>query len=122
MKDVPIGNPIPAPPLKPWMVLCCGCYRLMDRDGKPWAPRPLDADPKSGVVPIGHIADFATHAEADQFAKGHGWQIADEAGPNHRCPDCLKESEAKRGRGRGAYVTREWLNEIGWFERKEQNQ
>jgi hypothetical protein len=93
-------------------VLCCGCQRFMDVDGKPYAPLTT----KGGVVlingmfinlPSGDtsmIAIFPDHQSADIAAKEAGWQISDSEGPNHRCPKCALEHDPPVVNYRGAYV------------------
>ena len=89
---------------KPWMVLCCGCGRLLVKDGTA-----INLPFAGGVISTAVMADFATPKEADEFAASHGWQVNDTKGPNHRCPEC--RSRKRRGKHRGAYVTREWVRE-----------
>jgi hypothetical protein len=101
-----------------WCVKCCGCDRLMTRDGSPGQRYPTSflevkgkgkgkgSRQKAVFVPgrnltpeeAGLIADFQTKADADSFARKHGWQTEDPDGENHRCPECLRsEMEAPRG-------------------------
>ena len=87
--------PTAAPAKYPCAIMCCGCRSLLGSDGKPVA---LDL----GFVDITQVACFSDGAAADAFAAKHGWQIADKDGPNHRCPDCLKE--AARSEKRGCYI------------------
>lgn len=85
---------IEIPTLKPWAVMCCDCTRMMTRGGKPWEP-----DPVSGLVMVFGLASFDTQQGADAAAKKAGWQVADDKGSNHRCPECLAKPKASHKRG-----------------------
>lgn len=94
--------------MKLWALKCCGCDRLMDKDGKPW-----ELKGKSGIDVGAVIAAFDTKAEADQFASDHGWRAE---GGDHRCPKCVERRtanvESRTGAAnfaRGAYVPTESL-------------
>ena len=106
--------------MKPWMVMCCGCQRLMSPEGKPleklfdggYIPAPVEKILKGTLVikeiNLENVASFDTKPEADSVAKGFGWQIADGEGANHRCPECLDKAYQERQRateeGRGAIL------------------
>ena len=95
-------------------VMCCGCQRLMDNEGKasiPFAPRGIidvnfGPDPET-FVPNPYISArvFSNHEDADTEARKVGWSALD---GNHRCPECaLRELEARseqRESRVGAYI------------------
>jgi hypothetical protein len=92
--------------MKPWALKCCGCDRLMDKDGGV-VPRGTSAIQLSEVA-----ASFDTKQEADRFAEEHGWRTADAEGINHRCPECVNAAQeygpspfAGIVEHRGAYVS-----------------
>ena len=76
--------------IKPWIIQCCGCGRLMASTGTTLEFRP-------GLIFSPEIAAFETTAAADVFAAEHGWIVADAQGPNHRCPKCPNRSVGPRG-------------------------
>src|SRR5437868_3406367 len=78
--------------------MCCGCYRLMGKDGKPISV----CRDKGGFISWSDTAEFPNAKAADQSAEKAGWQVKDKEGPNHRCPDCAAKAKTK---GRGAIVT-----------------
>lgn len=76
--------------VKPWSIMCCGCFRVMSNDGTPIGEK------ASGPVDLSKLADhfkdikgeaafYQSKREADNWAKVYGWTA--EHG-NHRCPDC----------------------------------
>jgi hypothetical protein len=86
----------------PCAVMCCTCRRLMAPDGS-------TVSTASGSIDWSKCANFPNSKAADAAAAGFGWQISDQFGSNHRCPDCI---EAKReSRWRGAHVR--WGEPIG---------
>jgi hypothetical protein len=84
-------------------IMCCGCNGLLLLDGS--THRNLTVEKHGGLFSWSAVACFGTAEEGDAFASTHGWKVADEKGPNHRCPDCSFFSpEATAGARRGAYV------------------
>lgn len=92
-----------------FMVMCCGCGRLLGPDGK------LVGEKTGGggfLVKDGKMgADFPTKEAADKAASKSGWSVADEDGPNHRCPECVERLRTKQEvdeeysqSRRGAYI------------------
>lgn len=90
---------------------CCGCGRGLKDDGGMTVYsvlQPLTAAEDHGILDISKLKElkgFVSTAEADEFAVTHGWQISDDKGPNHRCPECVK-NESREGvrQRRGAYI------------------
>ena len=97
--------------MKNLVLMCCGCFRLMDVNGKPAGRKCTEG----GVIPYEKIAEFfadahlpelwtfGDKAEADKIALSHGWECVDASGlANHRCPDCQSPRVAEERQG--AYV------------------
>ena len=91
-------------------VMCCGCFRLLKADGTL-----TDAVGSSGLLyttgpnALAEAAGFSDAAAADAAASGHGWQVKDESGPNHRCPNCRvaeQNDPPSKPKRRGAYIYR----------------
>lgn len=94
-----------------WGVVCCGCARMLAKDGTLLGEK---AD-YNGLIDMQELAarmisqgenryaDFPTHEDADKFASVHGWSTKDPGGKsNHRCPECrLDKPKTKRS---GAFV------------------
>ena len=84
--------------MKPWMILCCSCGRLLNKDATMGCRVMVDGVYRWGSIEHKErIADFQTHEAADQFASDHGWSIRDSEGPNHRCPECRPVQVERRG-------------------------
>jgi hypothetical protein len=86
-------------------VMCCGCGRVLGPDGQTLG------EPNGGIVCLSNtsLADvFANSLEADAVALASGWMVRDDAGPNHRCPECAtsyREKQARQQRQRrGSYI------------------
>jgi hypothetical protein len=114
--------------MKPWMVMCCGCGRLLNKDGSTGVQIAFDGvlnyatfcnftDEQKKV-----IADFDTKQEADAAAVKAGWAVEDREGPNHRCAKCLaihkkRKKWNKAGhheeKPRGAYISSSIFNRGG---------
>ena len=95
--------------MKAWMILCCGCGRLLKKDGTTTVRLmhggALDCDAMDAARDS--IASFDTKTEADKAAQSAGWSIQDQYGPNHRCPACdYLPTEVQT---RGAYVSTAFL-------------
>lgn len=93
-KKLTVAAPGLAHRLKPFMLACCGCGRLLNSDGTR-GPNVI----KGGVlnlagVSISGVADFHTKEEADAAALANGWKVID---GNHRCPACSFEDSGRRG-------------------------
>jgi hypothetical protein len=89
-----------------YAVMCCGCGRMMNKDGKPGV---VLLDVQTGIMNyIGRdedVAEFEMPEEADSAATANGWSVHDTKGPNHRCPSCAeKEKGEPRLERRGAYI------------------
>jgi hypothetical protein len=96
--------------LKTWLIGCCKCGRLMLKNGKPGPRFIFDSVFKWNFDFANYdLASFDTKAEADAAAAKAGWQVLDEDGPNHRCPEC---PPARRDEWRGAYIPSRLLEEI----------
>jgi len=96
--------------MKPWAVMCCGCFRFLGDEGilTKWRKRKR-AKPESiqaWTAALKDAASFDTREEADAAARKAGWQTDDELGPgNHRCPECVANPRNKPAVPvRGAYV------------------
>lgn len=100
-------------------VMCCGCLRLLGKDGELLGTRSEDG----GATDLGRLAErfkdlqviaasFETKSDCDKAAFVHGWTVKDPGGrPNHRCPDCrLAQPETERS---GAYIDWEKLLLVG---------
>jgi hypothetical protein len=103
------------PPNK--MVMCCGCYRLMAKDGKPLAKMRQGPHGLEPVSEVGEddLACFRTKEECDEGARKAGWKAE---GGNHRCPDCVRELE--QSDRYGAYVERTEDGGFRFFRTKEE--
>jgi len=98
------------PKLKPWILQCCGCGRLMGRDGMIERKAPIKAE---------KVASYDSKAEADDAALSRGWSVSDGEGPNHRCPACREAAIHPSGyagvvydENRGAYIESKDLADV----------
>lgn len=89
-------------------VMCCGCQRLMDQDGKASIPLALggfvDMDPAALISnPLASAKVFPDHEAADSESKRLGWVVVD---GNHRCAECWEREQKtqKASREVGAYI------------------
>lgn len=92
-------------------VMCCGCQRLLSKEGKLIGEKLMDG----GIIKIPELiarlsqlraedlAEFPNFEECDKAALAAGWTVEDPDGtPNHRCPECrICESAPERT---GAYI------------------
>ncbi len=81
--------------IKNWAVMCCGCFRILLKDGRAAEFNPAKGEPNA--------KDFPTAKSADAFARKHGWTVED---GNHRCLQCSERNEAEAEPvRRGAYLS-----------------
>lgn len=97
-------------------VMCCGCQRLLAKDGTLIGdPLPSDAGgffslpaliERVSKLRTDGLAEFQTKEAADASAQAFGWSVKDPDGTsNHRCPACRKAAPITR---KGAYI--DWGN------------
>ena len=80
-------------------VMCCGCQRLMDQQGKATIPFALgglvDVNIRANVLivdPLALAKVYPDHETADTESRKLGWVVVN---GNHRCPECWKQEQAK---------------------------
>lgn len=92
-----------------FVVMCCGCLRLMGKGGEMIGDRYTHG----GAVDLFKFcarfngqedpAMFASFAAADEAAKSFGWETrASDGTPDHRCPECRSSKPATERQG--AYI------------------
>lgn len=80
-----------------WLIMCCGCHRLLSESG-------------SMATTVEDAAAFTSKEDGDKAAVAAGWKTEDADGPgNHRCPTCVHQAAVvpPNLQRRGAYVWRE---------------
>jgi hypothetical protein len=88
-------------------VMCCGCLRLLGKDGAMLGARSQNGGRIDVAELIERFKNFegmaftGTPQEADFVALANGWQVRTSSGkPDHRCPDCIEEDpETERSGG-----------------------
>lgn len=99
-----------------WTIACCGCSRILMSDGTPGVQVLVDGIIRLPIMNETNIeiGSFETKQAADAAASKAGWSVADDEGPNHRCPECrekyigflarLKAQILYDAEPRGAYI------------------
>lgn len=96
-------------------VVCCGCFRVLGKDGSLLGER----HQFGGLVDMPTIikwfskvdldpAKFIGRVDADKEARRNGWEVMDSDGlANHRCPECVRD-QPRTGRSQQVGCYLEW--------------